>query len=177
MPQGNGVGIELFGRRVPLSAAYAQAVDRDCLIGLRPEAVHVAMERSDGAIPVELDAVTPLNVRSVLLLRTASGEEILADPFRIELPTILVANKCELVENPAEELQVLQELVGVDFPSLQVSAETGAGCDQVGPMLFQGLQVVRVYSKAPGKPADTDRPFTLRKGQTVLDFRGPRTWV
>ncbi len=77
-PQGNGVGIELFGQQVPLSTAYAGAVGRDCLIGLRPETVQVAMEGSEQAIPVELDAVTPLNVRSVLLLRTASGEEILA---------------------------------------------------------------------------------------------------
>jgi ribosome-interacting GTPase 1 len=98
------------------------------------------------------------------------GEEILPDPFRIELPTFLVANKCELLEDPAGELQVLQELVGVDFPTIILSAETGEGCDQVGPLLFKGLEVVRVYSKAPGKPADTDRPFTLRKGQTVLDM-------
>jgi ribosome-interacting GTPase 1 len=26
-----------------------------------------------------------------------------------------------------------------------------------------------VYTKAPGKPAAMDRPFTLRAGQTVLD--------
>ena len=36
------------------------------------------MEERPGAIPVELDAVTPLNVRAVLLLRTRGGQEILA---------------------------------------------------------------------------------------------------
>jgi ribosome-interacting GTPase 1 len=29
--------------------------------------------------------------------------------------------------------------------------------------------VVRVYTKVPGQPADHDRPFTLRRGQTVHD--------
>jgi uncharacterized protein len=28
---------------------------------------------------------------------------------------------------------------------------------------------VRVYTKAPGKPAEMDRPFTVRRGATVLD--------
>lgn len=100
------------------------------------------------------------------------GEEEILDPFRLELPAILVANKCELVDDPDGELQVLQELLGLDLPTVQVSATTGAGCEQVAPLLFKGLQVVRVYSKAPGKPADTDRPFTLRQGQTVADMAG-----
>jgi hypothetical protein len=26
-----------------------------------------------------------------------------------------------------------------------------------------------VYTKSPGKPADKDRPFTLRSGQTIED--------
>jgi ribosome-interacting GTPase 1 len=36
-------------------------------------------------------------------------------------------------------------------------------------LLFKGLQVVRVYTKAPGKPAEMKRPFTVRAGATVLD--------
>jgi len=99
----------------------------------------------------------------------ADGEEIIEDPFRISLPAMLVGNKRDLVADPAGELQVLTELLELDFPSLSVSALTGAGCEAVGPLLFQALQVVRVYTKQPGKPADTDRPFTLRRGQTVLN--------
>jgi len=96
------------------------------------------------------------------------GEEILGDPFRISLPAILVGNKADQVEDPVAELQVLTELLELDLPVVAVSALTGAGCEAIGPLLFQGLQVVRVYTKQPGKPADTDRPFTLRRGQTVM---------
>jgi hypothetical protein len=99
----------------------------------------------------------------------ADGEEIIEDPFRISLPAILVGNKSDLVEDPAAELQVLTELLELDFPTIAVSALTGAGCEAMGPLLFKALQIVRVYTKQPGKPADTDRPFTLRRGQTVLD--------
>jgi multiple sugar transport system ATP-binding protein len=64
--------IELFDTQFPVPAAGP------CLVGIRPEHVKVGMEQRPGAIPVELDAVTPLNVRAVLLLKTRSGEEILA---------------------------------------------------------------------------------------------------
>ncbi len=99
----------------------------------------------------------------------AAGEEILDDPFRLSLPTILIGNKSDLVDDAAAELEVLAELLELDFPVLPLSASTGAGCEALGPLLFKALQIVRVYTKQPGKPADTSRPFTLHRGETVLD--------
>jgi ribosome-interacting GTPase 1 len=90
------------------------------------------------------------------------------DPFRVHLPTLLVANKSDLDPDP-EEVRVLEELLGVCFPAVAVSAETRAGLDAIGPLLFDGLGIVRVYTKIPGRPADTKRPFTVRRGDTVLD--------
>jgi ribosome-interacting GTPase 1 len=90
------------------------------------------------------------------------------DPFRIYLPTLLVANKSDLDPDP-EEVQVLEELLGVRYPAIAVSAKTGQGLDALGPLLFHGLGVVRVYTKIPGKPPDTARPYTVRLGETVLD--------
>ena len=88
------------------------------------------------------------------------------DPFRIDLPTLLVANKSDLDPDP-EEVEILEELLGLRFPTLTMSAETGDGLDELGPFLFRALQVVRVYTKTPGKPADMDKPFTVRRGGTV----------
>ena len=50
-----------------------------------------------------------------------------------------------------------------------MSAKTGDGVDQLGELLFRALEIVRVYTKAPGKPADSDKPFTVRRGGTVFD--------
>lgn len=90
------------------------------------------------------------------------------DPFRIALPTLLLANKSDLVPDP-EEVAVLEELLGVHFPTLRVSAETGQGLGELAPWLFQALEIVRVYTKAPGKEAERDKPFTVRRGDTVRD--------
>jgi hypothetical protein len=90
--------------------------------------------------------------------------------FSWRLPTLLVANKTDLIDEPDAELEVLEELLQVDFPTTAVSAETGAGLDRLGPFLFDALGVVRVYTKIPGQPPDMGNPFTLRHGDTVFDL-------
>ena len=93
------------------------------------------------------------------------------DPFRLDLPTVLIANKSDLDPDP-EEVKILEELLGLRYPALTVSSETGDGLDQLGPFLFKALEIVRVYTKTPGKPADDDKPFTVRRGDTVHDVAG-----
>jgi multiple sugar transport system ATP-binding protein len=76
-PAKDGVAIELFGQTLPLPFRLP-TTERPCLIGIRPEIVHVDLSPGDDGIPVELDAVTPLNVRTVLFLRAQDRSEILA---------------------------------------------------------------------------------------------------
>ena len=90
------------------------------------------------------------------------------DPFRIDLPALLVANKSDLGPDP-DEVAALGELLGTKFPAVTTSATTGDGCNSLGPFLFEGLKIVRVYTKVPGKRAKKDRPYTVRHGQTIFD--------
>lgn len=92
----------------------------------------------------------------------------LDDPFSLVLPAVLIANKSDLDPDPGE-VETLEELLGLRYPALTVSAKTGDGLDALGPFLFRALEIVRVYTKTPGKPADNDKPFTVRRGDTVLD--------
>jgi uncharacterized protein len=93
-----------------------------------------------------------------------------ADVFVLRLPTLLVANKADLLADPTTDLEVLGELEEPHFPTLLTSAMSGLGLGGIGPWLWHALGLVRVYTKAPGKPALHDRPFTLRSGeQTVAD--------
>jgi ribosome-interacting GTPase 1 len=97
----------------------------------------------------------------------ARGDE---DPFALRLPTLMLANKAEGIANFDAELQAVRELTGMRYPVFAVSATTGRGLGEIGPWLFRNLGIVRVYTKAPGHPADKHRPFTLRRGQTVGDL-------
>jgi ribosome-interacting GTPase 1 len=91
------------------------------------------------------------------------------DPFVLRLPTLLVANKADRLADPAAELRAFLELTPFRYPALAVSAVTGAGLGEIGPWLFHHLGVVRVYTKAPGRPPDHTHPFALQRGQTVED--------
>ena len=81
----------------------------------------------------------------------------------------MLANKAEGVADVDAELQALRELSGLRYPVFAVSATTGLGLGEIGPWLFRNLGIVRVYTKTPGHAVDKQRPFTLRRGQTVGD--------
>ena len=91
------------------------------------------------------------------------------DAFAVRLPTLLVASKSDLLSNREDELAVFEELAGCRYPALATSAVTEEGLDRLGPFLFEGLGVVRVYTKPPGGRPDLGRPFTVRRGETVGD--------
>jgi ribosome-interacting GTPase 1 len=91
------------------------------------------------------------------------------DPFALRLPAVLLANKADLLAGVETELRAFLELTGLRYPTVTVSAPTGRGLGEIGPLLFCQLGIVRVYTKVPGRPPGRGRPFTLRRGQTVED--------
>jgi ribosome-interacting GTPase 1 len=140
------------------------------------DAVALVVDLADPACVDQLETVARrLHDRRVTLVPrpgdpgAALAEEAALDPFRVRLPTLLLANKADLFSEPEAELQAFRELAPDPFISIAVSAENGRGLSAIGPSLFQLLQIVRVYSKIPGHPADMGRPFTLREGGTVRD--------
>lgn len=136
-----------------------ECVEHVSAIRVRLEEKKISLRESLPGLSFEHGAVTP---------RKEADDEDFSDPFHLHLPTVLIANKSDLDPNP-EEVQILEELLGVRFPALAASAKTGWGLDALGALLFKGLEILRVYTKAPGKQAEMDRPFTLRSGATIAD--------
>jgi ribosome-interacting GTPase 1 len=91
------------------------------------------------------------------------------DPFLTVLPTALVAAKSDLDTDAAEDVAVLEELTGLEYPVLPVSAHSGAGLVELLDWLFDHLGIVRVYTKAPGQQSEDGRPYAVRRGATVHD--------
>ncbi|MGD2089177.1 MAG: 50S ribosome-binding GTPase [Candidatus Aminicenantes bacterium] len=83
--------------------------------------------------------------------------------------TLMTANKSDL-PNAGENLEILRELLESDFEWIPVSAYTGEGLETLQRRIFLMLGIIRVYSKIPGKKAEFDSPFTLKKGSTVMDM-------
>ena len=73
-----GVFALISAKRVDLDASYSHAVGKDCTLGIRPESVLFVSQDHESAVPVTVEAETPLNEKTVNLCLTARGREIMA---------------------------------------------------------------------------------------------------
>jgi ribosome-interacting GTPase 1 len=81
----------------------------------------------------------------------------------------LVLNKVDL-PGIEERIALLKEICPLDFREFRISAEHGIGLEELRNAIYESLDVVRVYTKLPTKKeADFDKPFTLKRGGTLLD--------
>jgi len=82
--------------------------------------------------------------------------------------TLLLGNKCD-VPASKDNWDVLQELYTTHWPMLAVSATQGYNLEALRRELYTLLDIVRVYTKAPGKKPDLTAPFTMPRGSTVVE--------
>ena len=82
--------------------------------------------------------------------------------------TFCICTKSDIAE--AGALESLKELCDHPFEFVEISAETGAGLEELSAKFFELLGIIRIYAKPPGKPADMTDPFTLPAGSTVMDL-------
>ena len=61
-------------------------------------------------------------------------------------------------------------LYGDEYPTVRLSATQRLGHQQFKLELWNMLELVRVYTKPPGKKVDRSDPFVLSAGSTVLDL-------
>jgi ribosome-interacting GTPase 1 len=67
-----------------------------------------------------------------------------------------------------DRLAILRELIG-EVEVLPVSVERHTGLEELKRRLFAMLEVIRVYTKKPGKPVEMRDPVILHIGATVTD--------
>ncbi|MEX2025900.1 MAG: TGS domain-containing protein, partial [Pirellulaceae bacterium] len=54
-----------------------------------------------------------------------------------------------------------------------ISAAHGTGLEDLRNAMYEALDVVRVYTKSPTKKEpDYDKPYTIRRGGTLLEIAG-----
>jgi ribosome-interacting GTPase 1 len=85
------------------------------------------------------------------------------------IPCLVVANKND-DEQSDENVEIFCELLEETWPLLPVSTMTGRQLERLKACVFEALEIIRVYTKAPGQEPDFTAPFVLEKGGTVLDL-------
>jgi ribosome-interacting GTPase 1 len=137
------------------------------------DAALLVVDLNDPACVDQIKAVHEILLEKRVTLTNAwnssGSDDTEADPFAIKLPTLMIVSKTDEIPLWQQELQVFRELSGLSYHAIAVAAITGDGLEHIAPWLFTQLAVVRVYTKTPGRAADTGKPFTVRGGQTVHD--------
>ena len=82
--------------------------------------------------------------------------------------TIFVGNKADVIDARKKGERLLLAY-GDDFPCLFVSIKNQSNIQELRKIIFQGLRVIRVYTKTPGKKSDLTKPYVLSFGTTVID--------
>jgi len=82
--------------------------------------------------------------------------------------TLFLGNKCD-VSNAMEGYRIFEIRFKDIFPILPISAKEGMNCEELKREIYQLLNIIRVYTKAPGGESDLTEPVVLKKGSTVGD--------
>jgi ribosome-interacting GTPase 1 len=98
-----------------------------------------------------------------------AGKEVNPEKQFSQKRSLIAANK---KDTPDAELNLLllKDVLDPDFEIFPVSALQEEGLKDLQERFFSVLNVVRVYSKMPGKKAEKSDPYIFQKGETLMDM-------
>ncbi len=114
---------------------------------------------------------------NVLLQQLASRKTVLAeatgfvdgDLSNLRIKTRLVVTRGDDPDVDTR-LEFWRELAGSELPEWRVELDRTESRETLRDAIFQSLNIIRVYTKAPGQPAVYEEPYALRTGGTVEDL-------
>ena len=81
---------------------------------------------------------------------------------------LVLMNKCDK-KNAMEACRTFEPRFGSILPILVISAAEEMNLEELKKEIYQILDIIRVYTKVPGKTADFAEPVILKKGSTIED--------
>jgi ribosome-interacting GTPase 1 len=96
-------------------------------------------------------------------INTGEEDSLILHPKK----AIVIANKVDL--GNSEGYLALRNRYAARVSVSAVSAEQGNGLELLRHEIFKMLDIIRVYTKAPGKKAELDDPIILDRGSTLED--------
>lgn len=89
---------------------------------------------------------------------------------RIMEKRCVIAANCYDRSAGEEIIDMLRELTPEDIEIIPTSTVNGHNLEYLRRRLFELLEVVRIYTKVPGKEPDKNAPFVMPRGSTVVDL-------
>ncbi|HXG12551.1 MAG TPA: GTPase [Gemmataceae bacterium] len=150
----------------PITADYLEPYLAGMVRAADAAVLMVDLGDDDGPFAAEAVLERLAQAKTVLVGQPPAEAE---DPTIGYTKTMLVANKIDL-PGAEDRLPVVRELFGQRFPIQVISAEHGTGVEDLRNALYRFLNVIRVYTKKPGKPPDLESPYTVPAGSTLQEM-------
>lgn len=95
------------------------------------------------------------------------------EKMRIEIggdkaKALIIGNKLDL-EGASRNYTALKNEYEGRLPLIAISAREGTGLEELKAKIYEVLDIIRVYTKAPGKKPDFNDPIILDRGSTLAD--------
>jgi ribosome-interacting GTPase 1 len=150
----------------PITADYLEGYLSSMVRAADAALLMVDLGEEDGPFAAEAVIEQLAKTKSVLVGQAPGTVD---DPSIHSTKTLLVANKIDL-PGAADRLEVVREWFGPRFPIHVISAEHATGLEELRIAIYRFLNVIRVYTRQPGKPPDLESPFTCAAGSTLLEM-------
>lgn len=173
-----------FTTRIPLSGMMKyeniriQLVDTPPLIGDSSDSwINTVIKNADALLLVVDLSDDPKGELEILLEELKHwkikprtfGEKDASDKGMVVKKALIIGNKNDLEVTP-ETYEKLKNGYGANYSLLFLSAQEKNDCEQLKQKIYEILDIIRVYTKPPGKEPNLDQPFVLKKGETVMDL-------
>ncbi len=111
------------------------------------------------------------NISELLKMRIVIGKaKAEEEPEVIFWPkkALIIGNKMDL-DKGARNYQALLDKYKGQLPVAAISAKEVIGLEELRLKVYKMLDIIRVYTKAPGKKAELTEPVILKRGSTLKD--------
>ena len=125
----------------------------------------VRVARTSDAILLVVDLSMDIDRQVNFLLKQLEDAKLIIDgqtPYKLGI----IATKGDLPKSKEKYEELMSK---TNLPVHPITIKSEETLEDLKKMLFEQLDVMRVYTKKPGQKADLEQPFVIYEGSTVAD--------
>jgi ribosome-interacting GTPase 1 len=151
----------------PITRDYVDPLMADLI--RRADIVVILLDLYNDTLQQFEDIMYILQTFRIFSEETPIPENLTKPPFIKKI--FVVTNKMDKPEDE-EDFKTFLELTEVTLPCLGISVRTGKNLMAFVEKIYDLSQVIRVYTKAPGKEPDMKSPFVIPRESTLEEMAG-----
>jgi ribosome-interacting GTPase 1 len=132
----------------------------------RADALLIILDLADAPLEQMIAIIAQLEKMRIVIGDAAAGDD--AEFTVWHQKALIVGNKFDQ-DKASQNYEALKAKYGGQFPIIPISARGGTGLEELKSKIYEVLNIIRVYTKAPGKKPDFTDPIVVDRGSTLED--------